>query len=97
MSAMSEPWFKPKSYGYGATPANGKGWAAIGAYAVVMTVLAMVMVVEPTRGGAALPKEQLVTYVASAGLLTLGFLVLCRMKTDGAWSWRWGDPGGDKR
>ena len=93
---MSEPWFKPKTFGYGATPANWKGWAAIGAYAVVMTVLAMVMVVEPTRGGAPLPKEQLVTYLATAGLLTVGFLVLCRIKTDGVWSWRWGNSQGDK-
>ncbi len=96
VSTMSEPWFKPKTFGYGATPANWKGWAAIGAYAVVMTVLAMVMVVEPTRGGAPLPKEQLVTYLATAGLLTVGFLVLCRIKTDGVWSWRWGNSQGDK-
>ncbi|HEU4381635.1 MAG TPA: hypothetical protein VFR73_23945, partial [Hyphomicrobiaceae bacterium] len=25
---MSDYWFKPKSHGYGATPANWKGWAA---------------------------------------------------------------------
>jgi len=25
---MSEYWFKPKSHGYGASPANWKGWAA---------------------------------------------------------------------
>jgi hypothetical protein len=30
---MSDYWFKPKTRGYGATPANWKGWAAtIGAW-----------------------------------------------------------------
>ncbi len=31
---MTDPWFRPKSYGYGATPANWRGWAATAAFAI---------------------------------------------------------------
>jgi len=31
---MSQYWFKPKTYGYGATPSGWKGWAAVAIYAV---------------------------------------------------------------
>jgi len=36
---MAEYWFKPKRYGYGATPATWQGWAV-----TLGTVLAMVAV-----------------------------------------------------
>ena len=29
---MTSYWFKPHSYGYGATPANWRGWAATGRF-----------------------------------------------------------------
>ena len=36
---MAEYWFKPRAYGYGATPSNWKGWAAIACYLAVVVVL----------------------------------------------------------
>ena len=39
--SMSQYWFKPKTYGYGATPANWKGWAAVAGYVAVVTALTL--------------------------------------------------------
>jgi hypothetical protein len=87
---MTDYWFKPHTYSYGATPASWKGWAAIAGYLAV--VLALVLSV------AALPADlpegpgawQVATLVIMVAALTLGFIRLCRAKTDGQWVWRWG-------
>lgn len=31
------PWFKPKQFGYGYSPATWEGWLATAAYALVLT------------------------------------------------------------
>ena len=31
---MTDPWFRPKSHGYGATPADWRGWAATAVFAI---------------------------------------------------------------
>lgn len=87
---MSEPWFRPKTHGYGAYPCHWKGWASIGGYAAAMTVLASTFLAEPMRNGAQLPKEALYVYLALAALLSVGFILFVRSKTEGGWSWQWG-------
>ena len=47
---MTEYWFKPKRYGYGATPTSWKGWAAAFAYIVVL--LSLIWAVIAARNGA---------------------------------------------
>jgi hypothetical protein len=81
---MTEYWFKPKRYGYGATPMTWQGWAL-----TIATVLAMVAVSLFLRlDTTGLP--------GLAGLLAfdvvaLGFLIVeSHRKTDGVWRWRWG-------
>jgi uncharacterized membrane protein len=86
---MSDYWFKPHAYGYGATPANWKGWAAVAGYIAVVLALILPLTAQPADLPAGPEAWQIVTAVAMIVALTLGFVRLCRMKTDGQWAWRW--------
>ncbi len=82
---MPTYWFKPKKYGYGATPATWQGWAV-----TLATVLAVVAVSLCLRFTA----KSLWTLAALVifDVLALGVLVIIsRRTTDGEWRWRWGD------
>jgi len=48
---MTEYWFRPKTYGYGATPVNWKGWAS-SLVAVVALLVVFRLFVLPVPGGA---------------------------------------------
>ena len=39
-------WFKPKSHGYGASPANWKGWAATFAFLLIELVLVWILLID---------------------------------------------------
>ena len=82
---MAEYWFKPKRYGYGATPVTWQGWAV-----TVATVLAMVSASVCLR----LTARSLWTLAALLIFDAVAIFVLVivsRRKTDGEWRWRWGD------
>jgi hypothetical protein len=87
---MSDHWFKPKAHGYGATPANWKGWAAVAGYIAVVVALVLSVVALPADLPEGLGAWQVATLIVMIAALTLGFIRLCRMKTDGQWVWRWG-------
>jgi hypothetical protein len=82
---MTTYWFKPKRYGYGATPVTWQGWAVI-----LGTVLAMIGVnvgLRLTEGRFWAP-----ALIFGFDALALAFLfMVCRHKTEGQWRWRWGD------
>lgn len=85
---MSEDyWFKPKRYGFGATPSNWKGWALTLAFIVVIVALAPVFI-PPVRSG---EQPHVLTFVGIAFALTLLFAFITWRKTEGGWRWRWGD------
>ena len=69
-------WFRPKYYGYGATPANWKGWLATAVFIAMIAAIASGPL-DALRVG------------AFAALLAL-FVWIAWKKTDGAWRWRWG-------
>ena len=81
---MTQYWFRPKRYGYGATPITWEGWAV-----TLATVLAMVAVSSVLR-------LETGSYLALAALLAFDLAALAllfivsRRKTDGEWRWRWG-------
>jgi hypothetical protein len=80
-------WFRPKRYGYGATPLNWKGWAAVAVFVVLIVAITLLLV--PKWNGA--PSVlQFAAWAAVVAVLTAGFVAFCRTKTDGQWSWRWG-------
>jgi hypothetical protein len=85
VNVMPTYWFKPKRYGYGATPVTWQGWVF-----TLATALAMVAVSLCLR----LTDKSL---WALAALLIFDVLAICvlvvisRRKTEGEWRWRWGD------
>ena len=79
---MTTYWFKPKRYGYGATPTTWQGWAM-----TLGTVFVMVAVSLYLR----LTEQNLWALLAFDVLALVTLAVICRNKTDGEWRWRWGD------
>ena len=79
---MSEFWFKPRRYGYGATPTAWQGWAVVAVYVAALWGTAATLI---TSGH---PRVALFLLAVLAETALL--IVLCRRKTDGAWRWRWG-------
>ena len=77
-------WFRPKRYGYGATPITWEGWAV-----TLGTVLAMVAV-------SLFLRLESKSFWALVALLTFDVVVLAALaivssrRTDGEWRWRWG-------
>jgi hypothetical protein len=86
---MSDYWFKPKTHGYGATPANWKGWAATTvALAIILGSGLLVFGLEPTP--ASRPNGwKIGGWLVFVAIVFAVFLQLCRAKTDGQWAWRW--------
>lgn len=87
---MSQHWFKPHSYGYGATPVTRKGWAATTAFVLVVGALSLSLVTYPAEMPAGALGWQVATWAILVAVLTFAFLKFCRDRTDGAWAWRWG-------
>lgn len=91
MSAvMSRYWFKPKRYGYGATPVTWEGWAVTFASAAVLAV--SIAVTELLAG-----PTNIVAWLAWAvfmAAMTWWLAQFSRRRTDGEWRWRWGERSG---
>jgi len=77
-------WFKPRRYGYGATPSTWQGWATIAAFIVVCVLGALALF-----AWAPLPWN-IIAFLAFMVLAVLVLISIVRGKTDGAWDWRWG-------
>ena len=89
MAAAREYWFRPKRYGYGAEPINWKGWAATVGYVVLVVAWTAAMIGVPSiTSGEPLSGNILIWGVLLA-ILTLAFVLMCWVKTDGEWRWRW--------
>jgi O-antigen/teichoic acid export membrane protein len=82
---MTTYWFRPKQYGYGATPVTWQGWA--------ITLATMVVVVAATVTVAGRTALDLSFWVAVAVVFAAisALVTISRRKTDGDWRWRWGD------
>lgn len=78
-------WFKPHFYGYGATPANWKGWAASLIYAVVIVLLTAVLSPSAASGSA-----EVIAWIVALCVVTALFVWIAWKKTEGQWRWRWG-------
>ncbi len=76
-------WFRPKHYGYGASPANWRGWLAMAVF------LALIFAVNQLTG------NSLIRFGAFGVLLAL-FVWIVWKKTDGTWRWRWGSREKEK-
>ncbi len=86
---MTEYWFKPKMYGYGATPTNWKGWASSLVAAAALLAVFMLFVL-PVPGAAQRPLWEVGLGAVLALALVAVFSSFAKSKTDGDWRWRWG-------
>jgi len=82
---MSDSWFRPKTYGWGVTPRNWKGWAAVGVFAVLQALIAVAFLL-PGKDGAVDPLR-LAQWFAGFFVAILVFVWVCRKKTDTDWRW----------
>jgi hypothetical protein len=81
---MNRYWFKPKIFGYGATPVTWEGWLLATGYLVF--VLFMTLGLLGREPSVVLWVLWVVVIVAVTAAMTW----LARLKTEGEWRWRWG-------
>ena len=77
-------WFKPKRFGYGATPSTWQGWVSVLVFVIVMIGLSAALL-GSSPGIAAWAAWTVLTLV-----LTISFIAFTKRKTDGEWRWRSG-------
>ncbi len=70
-------WFKPKKYGYGATPTTWEGWLLVLLLIFVIFFLSLAI-------------EKSIYFIISFLLVISIFLIISKTKTRGMWKWRWG-------
>ncbi|MGH6725314.1 MAG: hypothetical protein ACREB8_02055 [Pseudolabrys sp.] len=87
---MTQYWFKPKRYGYGATPVTWQGWTLTFAVFVIIggSIVAMSLFVDKSNVAAWL------LWAACIAAATWWFIQLSRQRTDGEWHWRWSKRSG---
>ncbi len=81
---MSAFWFKPKTYGYGATPTTWEGWACVLIYVVLVAVAINVPGVREKTFADWLGS------IAAIIVATALMIWISGKKTDGGLHWRWG-------
>lgn len=82
----SKAWFAPKRYGYGSgLPIAWQGWVALAVYMVVCGGAAIVMPLMFPKPAVFVPG--LISMILPA---TVVLCVICALKTEGGWRWRWG-------
>jgi hypothetical protein len=83
---MTRYWFKPKRYGYGATPVTWEGWVFTGFIVAIVAVSGWLLL-----GGARAPSLTMVGIWWAIVVLTIAASVaVTKSKTEGSWRWRWG-------
>jgi len=84
MAVMASYWFRPKQYGYGATPVTWQGWAiTLGSALIVGGATAWLMTLS-----AANPWFWVAVLIDV--LVIIALFDITRRKTEGEWRWRWG-------
>jgi hypothetical protein len=86
--APTNYWFIPKHRGYGATPANWKGWVATLVFLGLVFVVPFVLVASQQNPGSAPNGWAIAVWALIVAVLVAGFIWLARAKTDGEWGWR---------
>jgi MFS superfamily sulfate permease-like transporter len=77
-----EAWFRPKHFGYGATPVNWKGWAFLVAMLALLQVLRMLLM-----------PDHIPVFVAAVLVWIAAVVAVSRLKSSGPWRWQWRQPG----
>jgi len=80
-------WFRPKSFGYGATPMTWEGWALTiggGVAAASCFVYGATRLHAGANGAASWPA------LLAGVVIVAAVSLVAKIKTDGAWRWRGG-------
>lgn len=82
-------WFRPRTFGYGATPTTWQGWLVVAAFLAVELLLARMIL-----GGTEEPGiGRLLAFLAISAVLVAGLIRVSKTRTSGEWKWRWGREG----
>lgn len=87
---MTRPWFKPKTYGYGAVPVTWEGWLSTLLFVLVIQIPTFLLMIGPASERTGPQPWQLAGWLLSLTLISALFIGLAYWKTEGEWRWRWG-------
>ena len=87
---VSAYWFKPKRYGYGATPVTWQGWAVTLATLIIVLTTSLLMPILARNDIRPVAAFILIDIAAIVSLV-----IVSRRKTEGEWRWRWGGRNRD--
>lgn len=82
---MREIWFKPRRYGFGVTPANSKGWVALGVMLGLLFATSLAVSAYPHSHAFS------VGFRVATAVWLVACLGVCWLKSDRNWRWHWGD------
>ena len=88
---MSDYWFRPKTYGYGATPTNWKGWMTVFVFVALVAAITYAKIILPLAYGIQPSLLDVLFWAVVVFGLIVGVVQISKTKTDGEWKWRWGD------
>jgi len=88
---MARYWFRPRRYGYGATPVTWEGWALTVAVASIVAISVAAMNLLADRANFAV----WIAWAAIIAAVVVSFVRISRQRTDGEWRWRWNAPRPD--
>jgi hypothetical protein len=88
---MARYWFRPRRYGYGATPVTWEGWALTVAVAAIVAISVVAMNLLADRANFAV----WIAWAAIIAAVVVSFVRISRQRTDGEWRWRWNAPRPD--
>ena len=75
---MNKYWFKPKGFGYGATPTTWEGWLV-----VIIFVLFLFSLSYKLKEG------KILEYIIYLVLGIITMIIITKNKTDGVGKWNW--------
>lgn len=76
---MVRYWFRPKSFGYGATPTTWEGWLVVAGFVIYLVGISWLI------------KEYSVDFFILLIAGIIGIFCISKAKTEGEWKWSWGD------
>jgi len=88
---MARYWFRPRRYGYGATPTTWEGWALTVAVAAIVAISVVAMNLLADRANFAV----WIAWAAIIAAVVVSFVRISRQRTAGEWRWHWNAPRPD--
>jgi amino acid permease len=79
---LNKYWFKPKKYGYGATPSTWEGYIATLLFVVIIFLITKYTIIED---------DNVSRFIGLLGSFILVFIYITIIKTKEKWKWRWGN------